>query len=91
MHTSSDYTFVPPVKFVIVDASGGNVNITLPDPAAYRGVHIVMKIVDIASTVKLYNSDNTLRNTYITNYSAFSVVSDGEAYRFIFSGIAYGV
>lgn len=92
-HTLSPYTLTGTQQFVLIDPSGGDVTVNMPDAATYPGREIKLKLTENsnANTVTLQcqgadTIDGAASNTTAldTQYEAISVVSDGGTNWFIF-------
>lgn len=92
-HTLSPYTITGTQQFVLIDPSGGDVTVNMPDAATYPGREIKLKLTENsnANTVTLQcqgadTIDGAASNTTAldTQYEAISVVSDGGTNWFIF-------
>ena len=92
-HTLSPYTLTGTQQFILIDPSGGDVTINIPDAATYPGREIKLKLTENsnANTVTLQcqgadTIDGAASNTTAldTQYEAISVVSDGGTNWFIF-------
>lgn len=92
-HTLSPYTLTGTQQFILIDPSGGDVTINMPDAATYPGREIKLKLTENsnANTVTLQcqgadTIDGAASNTTAldTQYEAISVVSDGGTNWFIF-------
>jgi hypothetical protein len=90
--TDSPYTLTGTQQFVLIDPSGGNVTVNIPDAATYPGREIKLKLTQAAgaNTVTLQRQGlDTIdgANTYTDldiQYEAISIVSDGSTGWFIF-------
>lgn len=91
-HTDSPYTLTGTQQFVLIDPSGGNVTINMPDAATYPGRQIFFKLTQAAGantvTLQRQGSDTIDGATTYTDldvqYESISVVSNGSNGWFIF-------
>ena len=91
-HTLSPYTLTGTEQFVLINPSGGNVTINMPDAATYPGRQIFFKLTQAAGantvTLQRQGSDTIDGATTYTDldvqYESISVVSNGSNGWFIF-------
>jgi hypothetical protein len=90
--TDSPYTLTGTEQFVLIDPSGGDVTINMPDAATYPGRQIFFKLTQAAgaNTVTLQRQGADTIDGAITytdldiQYESISTVSDGSTGWFIF-------
>ena len=91
-HTLSPYTLTGTEQFVLINPSGGDVTINMPDAATYPGRQIFFKLTQAAGantvTLQRQGSDTIDGATTYTDldvqYESISVVSNGSNGWFIF-------
>jgi len=92
-HTDSPYTITGTQQFILIDPSGGDVIVNMPDASTYPGRQIFFKLTQAAGantvTLQRQGSDTIDGATEYTNeldiqYESISTVSDGGTGWFIF-------
>tara|TARA_Y100001937_G_C7118438_1_gene331289 strand:- start:717 stop:1850 length:1134 start_codon:yes stop_codon:yes gene_type:complete len=89
---TSPYTITETEHFILIDPSGGNITINLPDAATYPGRQIFFKLTQIATpnivALECQGSDTIDGNSNYEDlddqFESTSIVSDGSTGWFIF-------
>jgi len=86
---TTDYTVLEEDYTIILNASGGNVTATVPDPstADNKGQVYVLKAVNIDNTAKVSTAGGTIDGasdyTFTSLYESITIQSDGSNYHII--------